>query len=123
MQMSASTGSGHGEQLQAITDAALAHHEIDVLLRTLVARICEILGVDSCTIVVHTADHDRVVFTGPQNDTVSTYVVPLEVSGVLLGELRVAALAAHTFDAELLQLVADRAAMAIDHAQLFESER
>ncbi|HUZ98580.1 MAG TPA: GAF domain-containing protein [Gaiellaceae bacterium] len=123
MQMGTSSGSGQGEQLQAITDAALAHLELDVLLRTLVARICEILGIDSCTIAVHTADHDRVVSTGPQHDTVSTYVVPLELSGVLLGELRVAALVPHHFDAELLQLVADRAAMAIEHAQLFESER
>jgi signal transduction histidine kinase len=118
-----STGSGQGEQLQAITDAALAHLELDVLLRTLVARICEILGVDSCTIVVHTAEHDRVVSTGPQHDTVSTHVVPLELSGVLLGELRVAALLPREFDTELLQRIADRAAMAIEHAQLFESER
>jgi len=123
MQMSTSTGSGQGEQLQAITDAALAHLELDVLLQTLVACICEILGVDSCTIVVHSADHDQVVSTGPQHDTVSTYVVPLELSGVLLGELRVAALGPRDFDTELLRLVADRAAMAIEHAQLFESER
>jgi signal transduction histidine kinase len=123
MQVGTSTGSGHGEQLQAITDAALAHLELDVLLQTLVARISEILGVDSCTIVVHAAEHDLVFCAGPQHDTVSTCVVPLELSGVMLGELRVAALAPHNFDTELLQLVADRAAMAIEHSQLFESER
>jgi signal transduction histidine kinase len=123
MRTETSTGSGHGEQLQAITDAALAHLELDALLRTLVARICEILGIDSCTIAVHTAERDQIVSTGPQHDTLSTYVVPLELAGVLLGELRVAAILPYEFDTELLRLVADRAAMAIDHAQLFESER
>ncbi|HEY5099473.1 MAG TPA: GAF domain-containing protein [Gaiellaceae bacterium] len=123
MQMGTSTGSGQGGQLQAITDAALAHLELDALLQTLAVRISEILGVDSCTIVVHAAEHDRVFCAGPQHDTVSTYVVPLELSGVILGELRVATLTPHDFDTDLLHLVAARAAMAIEHAQLFESER
>ncbi|MFL5909863.1 MAG: GAF domain-containing protein [Gaiellaceae bacterium] len=121
--MSTSAGSGRVEQLQAITDAALAHLELDTLLRTLVVRISEILDVDSCSITVHQADRDLVVEAGPQHDTVSRYLVHLEVSGELIGELCVAALEPRQFDTELLQLVADRAALAIDHARLFESEK
>jgi signal transduction histidine kinase/uncharacterized tellurite resistance protein B-like protein len=124
MRAGASTGSGRRvEQLQAITDAALAHLELDTLLQTLVVRISEILGVDSCSIVVHEADRDRVVDTQPLHDTASRYVVHLEVSGELIGELGVATLEPQEFDAELLQLVAERAALAIDHARLFESQK
>jgi signal transduction histidine kinase len=118
-----SAGSGRVGQLQAITDAALAHLELDALLQTLVMRIGEILGVDSCSIVVHEPNRDRVVETGPVGDTLSRYLVHLEVSGELIGELCVAALEPREFDTELLQLVADRAALAIDHARLFESEK
>lgn len=123
MHSSTSAGSGRVEQLQAITDAALAHLELDALLQTLVVRISEILGVDSCAIVVHEPDRDRVVETGPLHDTSSRYLVHLEVSGELIGELCVAALEPRDFDTELLQRVADRAALAIDHARLFESEK
>src|SRR3954454_7895843 len=98
MQLSTSAGSGRVEQLQAITDAALAHLELDTLLRTLVVRISEILGVDSCSIVVHQADRDLVVQTGAQHDTLSRYLVHLEVSGVLVGELSVATLEPRQFD-------------------------
>ena len=123
MHLGSSAGSGRIEQLQAITDAALAHLELDALLQALVVRISEILGVDSCSIVVHEPHRDRVVETGPVGDTQSRYLVHLEVSGELIGELSVAALEPREFDATLLQLVADRAALAIDHARLFESEK
>jgi serine phosphatase RsbU (regulator of sigma subunit) len=52
--------------------------------------------------------------------------VPLLVSGRILGVLHVGSLTPRTFsdeDAELLQLAADRAAIAIEHAQLFEQRR
>src|SRR5438270_11966743 len=55
--------------------------------------------------------------------TQSRYLVHLVVSGELMGELSVAALEPREFDTQLLQLVADRAALAIDHARLFESEK
>ena len=123
VRLGTSAGSGRVGQLQAITDAALAHLELDALLQTLVVRISEILGIDSCSIVVHEPNRDRVVETGPVGDTLSRYLVHLEVSGELIGELCVAALEPREFDTELLQLVADRAALAIDHARLFESEK
>jgi GAF domain-containing protein/anti-sigma regulatory factor (Ser/Thr protein kinase) len=52
--------------------------------------------------------------------------VPLVVEGRLLGVLHVGTLTHRDFDSEdstLLQVAADRAALAIDHARLFESER
>jgi GAF domain-containing protein/anti-sigma regulatory factor (Ser/Thr protein kinase) len=52
--------------------------------------------------------------------------VPLLVEGRVLGVLHVGTLTPREFtdgDAELLQVVADRAALAIDHAILFEAER
>jgi signal transduction histidine kinase len=52
--------------------------------------------------------------------------VPLIAGGSVRGVLQVGTLAQRRFgddDAELLQLVADRAAIAIDHASLYESER
>jgi signal transduction histidine kinase len=111
------------EQLQAITDAALAHLELNTLLESLVTRIGEILGIDSCAISVRDGG-DRVVRRGPPpEETLSTYVVALCVRGETLGELRVATVEPMDFDTDLLQLVANRAATAIEHAQLFESER
>jgi GAF domain-containing protein/anti-sigma regulatory factor (Ser/Thr protein kinase) len=52
--------------------------------------------------------------------------VPLLVSGRVLGVLHVGTLTQRTFsedDRDLLQLAADRAAIAIEHAQLFEQRR
>jgi signal transduction histidine kinase len=39
-------------KLQALTDAALAHLELDTLLPTLLVRTREILGVDTCTVLL-----------------------------------------------------------------------
>jgi GAF domain-containing protein/anti-sigma regulatory factor (Ser/Thr protein kinase) len=52
--------------------------------------------------------------------------VPLLVEGRVLGVMHVGSLVPRVFtarDAEVLQVVADRVALAIDHAQLFERER
>jgi signal transduction histidine kinase len=52
--------------------------------------------------------------------------VPLVVEGTVLGVLHVGTLTPRRFadeDVELLQLVADRAAIAIEHARAFEAER
>ena len=40
------------QKLQALTDAALAHLELDVLLSTLLVRAREILGVDTCAVLL-----------------------------------------------------------------------
>jgi signal transduction histidine kinase len=56
----------------------------------------------------------------------SMFGVPLVVEGDVQGVLHVGSLVPRTFEAdevELLQLVADRAALAIEHARLFEAER
>jgi phosphoserine phosphatase RsbU/P len=39
-------------KLQALTDAALAHLELDVLLSTLLVRTREILDVDTCAVLL-----------------------------------------------------------------------
>jgi signal transduction histidine kinase len=52
--------------------------------------------------------------------------VPLLVAGRVIGVLHVGTLVPHRFgqsDVELLQLAADRAAIAIEHARLYEAER
>ena len=52
--------------------------------------------------------------------------VPLLVGGQTLGVLHVGTLTHRRFtraDVDLLQLAADRAAIAIEHARLFEAER
>src|SRR4051812_18150007 len=52
--------------------------------------------------------------------------VPLLVEGSVIGVLHVGTLTPRRFqrgDAELLQLAADRAAMAIDHARMYERDR
>lgn len=52
--------------------------------------------------------------------------VPLRVAGRVIGVLHVGTLGSHRFtmdDLHWLQLVADRLALAIDHASLFEAER
>src|SRR4051794_9873801 len=52
--------------------------------------------------------------------------VPLLVEGRVLGVLHIGSLTPREFtahDTDLLQLAADRAALAIDHARLYENER
>ena len=114
---------GRVGQLQAVTDAALSYLELDALLDALVERIADILGVDSCAIVVRDGENERIVSVGPEDETASTYVVNLALGNGTTGELRVSALQPREFDTELLQLAAERASIAIEHARLFESER
>lgn len=40
------------ERLQAVTDAALAHLEVEELLRVLLPRIRDILGTDTCAVLL-----------------------------------------------------------------------
>ena len=159
-------------RLQSVTDAALAHLELDGLLAELLQRIRAILDVDTCTILLLDDETDELVaraaigieeevargvriplgrgFAGrvagerrpiflPDVDHAdvlnpllrekgvkSLLGVPLLVEGQPLGVLHVGSFAARAFTQEemdLLQLVADRAALAIEHAKLFEGER
>jgi GAF domain-containing protein len=159
-------------RLQALTDAALAHLELDALLDALLARTREILDVDTCTILLLDEDANELVaraavgleeeveqgvrvpvgkgFAGSvaasrqpviiddlekavvvnpilrQKGITSMLGVPLIAETQVLGVLHVGSLAPRRFtpeNVELLQLAADRAAIAIEHARLYEAEQ
>jgi signal transduction histidine kinase len=158
-------------KLQALTDAALAHLELDLLLSTLLLRTREVLAVDTCAVLlldeatnelvaraavgieeeveqgvripvgggfagrvaaskqpVILDDVDHADVLNPilrQKGIKSMLGVPLLVGSRVLGVLHVGTLVPRIFDeddVELLQLVSDRAAVAIDHARAFEAE-
>ena len=48
-------------RLQALTDAALAHLELDALLPTLLLRTREILDVDTCAVLLLDEETDELV--------------------------------------------------------------
>jgi signal transduction histidine kinase len=154
------------EHVQAVTDAALAHLEVNELLRVLLPRIRDILRTDTCAVLLLDEETKELVaraalgieeevgvriplgagFAGrvalearPMIIDVDSYPifnpilrqkhlksmvgVPLLVRGVSLGVLHVGTLAPRTFtrdEVELLQLVAERVAIAIERAQLHE---
>jgi signal transduction histidine kinase len=160
------------QRLQAVTDAALAHLEVEELLRVLLPRIRDILGADTCAVLLVDEESDELVaraavgieeeveagvripvgggFAGRVAATKRPVVlddidsaevlnpilrekgiksmvgVPLLVAGGVIGVLHVGTLHRRRFDdddVDLLQLAADRAAVAIEHARLFEAER
>jgi signal transduction histidine kinase len=158
--------------LQSLTDAALAHLELDQLLGALLERTKEILAVDTCAVLLIddrdgqlvaraavgieeevergvriplgrgfagrvAADRQPVILDDVDHADVlnpilrekgikSMLGVPLLVGGEAIGVLHVGSLTPRLFrlpDVELLQFAADRAAIAIEHARLFEAER
>ena len=160
------------ERLQAVTDAALAHLEVEELLQVLLPRIRDILGADTCAVLLLDEETNELVaraavgieeeveagvriavgggFAGRvaagkqpvvlddideaellnpilrEKGIKSMLGVPLLVAGAVIGVLHVGTLRRREFDADdvdLLQLAADRAAVAIEHARLFEAER
>ncbi|HEX3807253.1 MAG TPA: GAF domain-containing protein [Gaiellaceae bacterium] len=165
----------HNERLrslQAFTDAALAHLDLDALLASLLDRAQEILGVDTCAILLLDTEANELVarsavgleeeveqgvripvgfgFAGRvaatrepvilddvdhadianpilrEKGVKSMLGVPLLVGTDTLGVFHVGSLTPRIFtqdDVELLQLAADRAAVAIEHARLFAAER
>jgi signal transduction histidine kinase len=159
-------------QLQAVTDAALAHLELDGLLEELLQRIRDGLDVDTAAILLLDEDRDELVaraavgleeeveagvripvgkgFAGrvaaerrpviladvDHGDVLNPILhekaiksllgVPLHIGGHVIGVLHVGTLVHRDFteaDVELLQLAADRSAVAIDRARLYEAER
>jgi signal transduction histidine kinase len=78
-------------------------------------------------VVIEDVDHAEVFNPLLREKGVRSLVgAPLLVEGRVLGVLHVGTLAPRRFepdDVELLQLVADRVAIAIEHARLFEAER
>ena len=160
------------EDLQSVTDAALAHLDLDDLLDELLVRIQAILGVDTAAIllldeptnelvaraargleeeveagvripvglgfagrvaaerrpiVLPDVDHADVLNPILREKGIKTLLgVPLLIEGDPIGVLHVGTLVPHTFrevDVDILQLVADRAALAIEHARVFDAER
>ena len=159
-------------RLQAFTDAALAHLELDELLDAMLVRIREILEADTVAVLLldeatnelvaraavgieeeveqgvripvgHgfagrvAADRRAVILDDVDHADVlnpilrqkgikSMLGVPLAVSSQVLGVLHVGSLVPRVFgqdDIDLLQFAGDRAAIAIEHARLFEAER
>jgi signal transduction histidine kinase len=159
-------------RLQAVTDAALSHLELDELLDALLVRVRDALEVDTCKvllldeeglelvpraavgldateamtvsvpmgkgfagrvaaerapILLEDVEHAEVVNPALRQEGIKTLLgVPLLVGGDTIGVLHVGSLGQRHFDEgdiELLQLAADRAALAIRHAKIFEAER
>jgi signal transduction histidine kinase len=154
------------ENVQAVTDAALAHLEVEELLHVLLPRIRSILRADTCAVLLLDEESNELVaraalgieeevgvriplgagFAGkvaaegrPMVIDVDEYEVynpilrrkhlksmlgvPLIVRGVSLGVLHVGTLEPREFtrdDVELLQLVGERVAIAIERARLHE---
>jgi K+-sensing histidine kinase KdpD len=158
------------EQVQAVTDAALAHLELEPLLDELLTRIRVLLDTDTSAVLLLDRDRSELVaraakgleeeveagtriplgrgFAGRvaanaqpivlddvshadvvnpilrQKGIASMLGVPLLVNQQAIGVLHVGTLTPRRFDANdvsLLQLVADRVALAIERAQLHES--
>ncbi len=157
------------QHLQSITDAALAHLELEELLAVLLPRIRDILRADTCAVLLLDRATDELVaraavgieeeveqgvripvgggFAGTVaasgkpvilDDLATAHVlnpilrqkgiksmlgVPLIARGASIGVLHVGTLVHRKFvtdDVEMLQLVADRVAMAVERAQLHE---
>ena len=162
----------HVRRLQSVTDAALAHLQLDELLEALLERTRQILEVDTCAIllldeetnelvaraalgieeeveqgvripvgggfagriaaekrpvILDDVDHAHVLNPILREKGIKSMLgVPLVVEGEVSGVLHVGSLVPRVFhddEVELLQLVGDRAALAIEHARLFEAER
>ena len=160
------------EDLQRITDAALASLSVEQLLQELLLRIAEILGSDTAAILlldetgtllharaakgieeeveqgvkipvgrgfagriaagrspIFIPDVDHADILNPilrQKGIRSLLGVPLLVEQRVLGVLHVGTLTPRRFtdeDTDLLQLAADRAAIAIEHATLYEQRQ
>jgi K+-sensing histidine kinase KdpD len=157
--------------LQAVTDTALAHPDIDNLLQQLLDRITQVLAVDNTAIllvdetgqelVIHMAhgpeeqvagrvripigqgiagqiaasreplivdDLRTVEVANPflQEHIHSLMGVPLVIQDRVIGVLHVGTRAPRHFtedDRRLLHLVADRIALALDHARLYDAQR
>jgi len=157
------------ENVQAVTDVALAHLDLDDLLAELLARICHVLRVDTSAVLLLDPDENELVVraaVGIQEEAelgmhipvgkgfagrvaaegapvilddvdraevlnpllhgkgiTSLLGVPLTVRDEVIGVLHVGTLAPRAFehdDVHLLQLVAERVALAIEKARLHD---
>jgi serine phosphatase RsbU (regulator of sigma subunit)/anti-sigma regulatory factor (Ser/Thr protein kinase)/putative methionine-R-sulfoxide reductase with GAF domain len=94
------------------------------LLDEVVTRVGEILDVETVAMLMRNGERNELVMRGKH--VRSLIGVPLLVGERTIGFLYVGSDTRRDFtdeDATVLQLVADRAALALDHARLFEAER
>ena len=154
------------EHVQAVTDAALAHLEVNEVLNVLLPRIRDILRTDTCAVLLLDEETNELVaraalgieeevgvriplgagFAGRVADEARPMVinvdeypvynpilrqkklksmlgVPLLVRGAALGVLHVGTLEPRQFtqdEVELLQIVGERVAIAVERAQVHE---
>ncbi len=132
--------------MQQLVDAALAHRSLDEILPVLAARLHAVLKADAAAIYLaderdqlepaassggtpgrsfagRVAERREAILSDPEDD--SMIGVPLLAGGELTGVLVVCAAAPRQFssdDLNLLRLAADRVALAIDHARLYQRE-
>ena len=113
--------------LRQLANTALAHLEIDALLPELAARTRELVPADgvSVSLVEGAALVERAVDgVRPDPGDPGTRTFPLRSDGRRLGALRVhAPRPLGEQDIEVLELAADRTALAVDRAVAFEEQR
>src|SRR5258708_7124112 len=105
------------QHLQTVTDTALSHLALDDLLRELLGRVTGALGVDDVAILLLQADGHQLP-TRASRGLEDALAAPsaLPVRPPFPGRFT-------ERDVQLLQRVADRVALAIDRARLFEAEQ
>jgi PAS domain S-box-containing protein len=142
----------HQRVLHSISDAAMATHDFDDLVGELLRRTIAALGVDTGAVVltdepgqsvtyhvagapsgadeeryytVVTSEADALGLEPVGDRSTSTLVVPMHADGDPIGTLHVGTLFERRFttaETGLLQLAADRVALAIQRARLFQRE-
>jgi len=140
------------QAVQRISDAALGTLAFDALVRELLNRVVEALAADTAALVLHQPDGTLMIYQAaataestapaarraePSEDgsvrvasllggaVASTLEAPLVVDGASIGALHVGAMFERSFTDDhraLLSLAADRAAVGIQRARLFERE-
>jgi len=117
------------ETRELVAHAALGiEEEVDRGVRIPVGRgFAGRIAADSKPVILPDVDHADVLNPILREKRIKSLLgVPLLLEGRVLGVLHVGSLAPREFgeaDVELLQLVAGRAAIGIEHARLFEAER
>ena len=117
-------------KLQAVVDVALAHLAVDDLVGELVEKICAVFDADWAKVALREGADGALVPAAGAGDTAPApetprISAPLLLEGELRGMVHVGRDDRRPFTPEeegLLQLVADRAALAIEHARLYERE-
>jgi GAF domain-containing protein/anti-sigma regulatory factor (Ser/Thr protein kinase) len=130
-------------RLSSVTEAALAHLQLDDLLDVLLVRLGEIFGSDAVAVMLsqdegfetraalgalHVGESFATRVLAERRPAASDDVlgVPLLVQGEPIGVLVIGSPRQRAFgsaDVDLLARAADRIAVAIENARLFESER